>query len=324
MENDQKDIYVGNLSNERYIQFFKLDFTSELALAECGHQIPYCKKLPCPKLTEHYLLHFVKGGNGYFRLVDRTYRVGPNQCFLIYPDQLALYLTDPGKKWEYYWIMVNGTKVPEILEAIGFSRDNQVISFQDDDIFSRMSDILDSALTYQTDPLGIDLHTSSLIRPLFFSLIRQKRSRKVTPVPSYPEDNSNLLVYGLGHNYYISHVTKYIHAHFQEQISVESLAESLHLNRSYLSTLFRAHSGMSIMQYLQHYRILHAITLLERSNKSIKEIASDVGFSDAMYFSRLFKKHTGMTPSEYRIDCQSKQAGDKAFLQRKVTNPHRK
>lgn len=324
MDTDQKDFFVGNLANENYIQFFKLDYKSELVLAECGHQIPYCKMLPCPKLTEHYLLHFVKGGNGYFRLADCTYRPGPNQCFLIYPEQLAFYLTEPGKKWEYYWIMVNGTKVPDYLKAIGFSREGQVISFQDDGVFSQLHDILSSALTYQTDPLMMDLYTGTLIRFLFSNLVSQKRSGRITAVPSCPEDNSSLLVCGQDRNYYVSYVTKYIHDHFQDHISVESLAESLHLNRSYLSTLFRAHNGMSIMQYLQHYRMLHAISLLERSDKSIKEIAKEIGFSDAMYFSRIFRKHTGQTPSEYRNSCRARSGGNKAFLQSDATNPHRK
>lgn len=96
-------------------------------------------------MTEHYLLHFVKEGNGYFRLADRTYRICAGQCFLIYPDQLALYLTDPGKKWEYYWIMLNGTKILSFLETIGFSRENQVISFQGEEVFSHLTGILQSA-----------------------------------------------------------------------------------------------------------------------------------------------------------------------------------
>lgn len=57
MERDQKDIYVGNLGYEHYIQFFQIDYTAELTLVECGHQLPYCRKHPSPKLTEHYLLH---------------------------------------------------------------------------------------------------------------------------------------------------------------------------------------------------------------------------------------------------------------------------
>lgn len=189
----------------------------------------------------------MKEGNGYFRLADRTYRICAGQCFLIYPDQLALYLTDPGKKWEYYWIMLNGTKILSFLETIGFSRENQVISFQGEEVFSHLTGILQSAIKYQTDPVGIALETNTRIRSLLFSLIEQKRNRKLAFVASYPEDNSHLLVCGFGHNHYITHVTKYIHDHFQENISVESLAASLHLNRSYLSTLFRTHSGMSIM-----------------------------------------------------------------------------
>ena len=55
--------------------------------------------------------------------------------------------------------MINGTKEPDYLKAIGFSREGQVISFQDDGVFSQLRDILSSVLTYQADPLMMDLYT---------------------------------------------------------------------------------------------------------------------------------------------------------------------
>lgn len=125
--------------------------------------------------------------------------------------------------------MINGTRVPDYLKAIGFSQEGQVISVQDDGVFSQLHDILGSALTYQADTLMMDLYTGTLIRFLFSNLVFQKRNGRITAVPSCPGDNSSLLVGGQDHNYYVSYVTKYIHDHFQDRISVESLAESLHL-----------------------------------------------------------------------------------------------
>ena len=98
----------------------------------------------------------------------------------------------------------------------------------------------------------------------------------------------------------LEQVLDFMHLHYNEDISLNQLAEIIHVNPSYLSTIFKKVYGDTIFNHLNQYRIEQAKTLLIQNNAKLYEIATLVGYSDAAYFSNLFKKHTGYTPSEYR------------------------
>lgn len=95
-------------------------------------------------------------------------------------------------------------------------------------------------------------------------------------------------------------VRKHIDERYKEDISLENLAEIVHVSPSYLSKLFRKKTGINISTYLQKVRVEHAKMLLKSSNMKTYEIAEAVGIFDPVYFSRMFKKVTGLKPKEYR------------------------
>ncbi len=102
------------------------------------------------------------------------------------------------------------------------------------------------------------------------------------------------------HNHYVEEVLEYIEKHYKEHINLEIVAERVVLNPVYLSFLFKKVTGVKFSEYLNSYRIQQAIDLLEHSTLRIGEIAENVGYNDARYFSEMFKKKIGVTPNEYR------------------------
>ncbi|MDU0070753.1 MULTISPECIES: helix-turn-helix domain-containing protein [Bacillus] len=92
----------------------------------------------------------------------------------------------------------------------------------------------------------------------------------------------------------------YVFKHIYEKISIEDLAQTIHLNPIYLSQLFKKETGLSLGKYIQKEKIKEAKKLLVQSDASIAEISSLLHFSDQSYFANAFKKHTGLTPSQYR------------------------
>lgn len=96
------------------------------------------------------------------------------------------------------------------------------------------------------------------------------------------------------------HIKYYIDSHYQEQLSLDSLAELSHLNKFYLSHIFSEAYGISPINYLLERRILHSKELLKTSDFSVTQIAHMTGFSSPNYFSQAFKKSTGLTPRRYR------------------------
>jgi two-component system response regulator YesN len=92
----------------------------------------------------------------------------------------------------------------------------------------------------------------------------------------------------------------YVNAHFRSDISVQQLARRFAINPSYISQLFRKELGETFTEYLTRLRIQYACRLLRDTELTINELAEKSGYSDYFYFSRVFKKMLGMTPSQYR------------------------
>ena len=91
----------------------------------------------------------------------------------------------------------------------------------------------------------------------------------------------------------------------KEPLTLQYFSEKLEVNGSYLSNLFRRETGKTITQYVTDQRLKHAENLLRYTNKPVRSVAAEVGIGDAQYFSRLFRKKTGMKPTEYRRKYQS-------------------
>lgn len=100
----------------------------------------------------------------------------------------------------------------------------------------------------------------------------------------------------------VTEAIRYIHDHYGESITAEELAGMYSCSASYLARLFKNQIGIGPIEYLIHVRIHKAKQLLLKSEARIQEIASSIGYADVYYFSRLFKKHTGCSPLQFRED----------------------
>ena len=95
-------------------------------------------------------------------------------------------------------------------------------------------------------------------------------------------------------------VKSYINDNYAQDISLDDVSRLVDISPYYFSKLFKQEVGENFIEYLTRTRITHAMRLLEDSRYSIKEVCLMCGYSDPNYFSRIFKKYEGMTPSEYR------------------------
>ncbi|THF81648.1 AraC family transcriptional regulator [Cohnella fermenti] len=96
-------------------------------------------------------------------------------------------------------------------------------------------------------------------------------------------------------------IADYIRSRLREAISMETLSQTFHYSPHYLSRVFRRKYGRSPLSHLVHARMNRAKQLLAETDVSIRDIAESVGYSDMYYFTRLFKKQTGVTPVQYRM-----------------------
>lgn len=120
--------------------------------------------------------------------------------------------------------------------------------------------------------------------------------KKTQLVPS--NQLERILYAGLGNYNYIDFVLEYINENYMNKITLNDLAQSVHLSVSYLSTLFKKSVGRSFKSYLINLRMKKAETLIRTENYPLVQVASMVGYQDYAHFSKIYKKIHGVSPRE--------------------------
>ena len=121
-------------------------------------------------------------------------------------------------------------------------------------------------------------------------------------VPEESENSQTALV--------MAHVRRYLEDNYMFDLSLDSVGEILHISPAYLSAQFKKYQKMNFLDCLTELRINAAKELLADPFRSSAEVASMVGYEDASYFARAFKKRTGMTPTQYRRQASQKAKAD--------------
>ncbi|MEJ9279614.1 helix-turn-helix transcriptional regulator [Ureibacillus thermosphaericus] len=98
----------------------------------------------------------------------------------------------------------------------------------------------------------------------------------------------------------VNKVIMYINDELENDLTVESIAQKFHISTSHLSRIFREHVGITLVEYLNVRRVEESQYYLRHTNKSITSISEQFHFCNQSYFTRIFKKYTGVTPKHFR------------------------
>lgn len=128
---------------------------------------------------------------------------------------------------------------------------------------------------------------------VFAELVRKYAGWRPSPAEFKPQHDA------------VTHVRDYLHAHYAENIALDTLAALAHLSPYHLSHLFQAETGLPPHAYLNQLRVRHARTFL-RQGISPAEVAAMTGFFDQSHLNRHFKRVTGVTPGQYRKNIQDR------------------
>ncbi|MBR5528887.1 MAG: helix-turn-helix transcriptional regulator [Oscillospiraceae bacterium] len=105
----------------------------------------------------------------------------------------------------------------------------------------------------------------------------------------------------------VDQAIRYVDEHFRDSdLTLELLAKQSYLSKNYFALLFEQQTGYKFKQYVQKKRIALACELLRSTNYTVSAILAQCGYRDSKHFYSIFKKITGMTPSEYRIVVREK------------------
>jgi two-component system response regulator YesN len=118
-------------------------------------------------------------------------------------------------------------------------------------------------------------------------------------------DRGDAKIADLNENYIVEHIKHYLDKHYDKNFELDKLADAIDKNASYISRVFRLHTAITITDYLIQIRIDKAKQfLIDHPHLKNYEVSQLVGYQDSVYFNKLFKKITGITPREYRDRCQ--------------------
>lgn len=136
-----------------------------------------------------------------------------------------------------------------------------------------------------------ELAFQQLVMTLWVYLLRQITQHKLSITPVKPMISSKKDM--------ATSIKYYLETHHSEEISLDSLSNSMYVSPTYISKLFKEETGESPINYLISVRMKRAKELLSQQQLTIKEVSEAVGYQDAYHFSKLFKKYTGISPREY-------------------------
>ena len=142
--------------------------------------------------------------------------------------------------------------------------------------------------------LGVSRYLTKPTNPRELICVLEETEKKLGGKQEKEEDSGKIP------NLFVQKAADYIKLNYSEKISIKEIADQLYLSPNYLSELFKKHTGQTISEYLTEYRLEKACQLLDHAEYRVGDVSGMVGIHDGRYFSNMFKKKYGMTPTEYR------------------------
>lgn len=276
---------VIDTANFKFIEDMDHNYM-DLCLYHCGQQNCNPGHTFGPGKRTEYIIHCVQKGCGIFVLNEKTWHLSQGDTFLICPGEKVYYAADSSDPWSYSWIAFHGMKADRFLHHTAYSSTNPILHLDDPSFFLDAVDkILDTtALTYANK-----LKRQSYLLELFSLLIEHSRAK--SPQKTW---------YDYPANTYVDQAASFIRRNYYKHIRIADVAEYVGINRSYLTTSFQKILKVSPQKFLQNCRMKQAADLLKTTESPISTIARQVGYEDALAFSKIFKKEYGLSPRQYR------------------------
>lgn len=239
-----------------------------------------------PSVRENFVIHYITKGKGSFKINDRIFFLKKGDLFILPANIKTIYQADNDNPWSYIWIGISGNTLIEFFYRTHLSENHWHLKNVTQDNFLRHFFQLPHLISQHTLTKDLDIQLT-----LFFML----RSL----ILEHPRKSTNQINLS---DRYAENAYNYINTNFNKGIKISDVLNHLALSRSYLFSIFKKRYGVSPQHYLINLRMNQAISLLLNSDYSIQMISNAIGYSDSLNFSKAFKKHYGVNPSQFRAE----------------------
>ncbi len=248
------------------------------------------------KAIDQYVLIYCVDGKGFYVIGNKRYDVVTNQYFILPPFEPHEYGAVEGGQWTIYWLHFRGEHAA--IYAEGAQRPQTINVTQHSRISVRINIFEEMMSTLHCSTGLEDLrYASSLLHYFLASMRFLERFRKSGDTSG--NDRKQLLPYNNSHNI-VDAAIHYMQENVEHRITLQDVLHYVGYSQSRFSAIFKKQTGRSPLAYFNRLKIDHACTLLKATDLKVNQICYKIGIEDPFYFSRLFSKAMGMSPTDYR------------------------
>ena len=242
-----------------------------------------------PRKLDFYSLHCVAGGRGHLICGEKHYKLKKDDIFFLFPGVQIQRYPDDTAPYEIYWIDFSGQNIDFLFNRINISPEKPILKNPSKKIYNIFKKIINFD---QKQPIKFTLATMSALIDIFGILLEYYDKDEITSLAE-KKPGTDL----------INKALEYIELNFSDpDLGLIKIAKHIGLNPNYFSRFFKNSTGENFITYLTNLRMKQACSLLDEKKYKIYEVAEKVGYTDPLYFSKVFLKYVDRNPSHYPND----------------------
>jgi AraC-like DNA-binding protein len=263
---------------------------TDLNIYQCGMQDCDPGYSFGPAVRDHYIIHYVNKGKGFFNVGNTTYDLKKGQGFLICPGIVTFYQADMHDPWSYYWVGFHGIKAEFYLKNANLTLENPIFRYDKDDyIYRCFSDMIESKELIRSR----DIRLIGLLHLTFSQLIELAGGTR------FLEAETNI------RELYIRKAVEFIEKSYSQKVMIADISDYIGVNIKYLCSIFKELLNTTTQQFLLNFRVDKACELMTNKFLTIGDISRSVGYDDPLQFSKIFTRAKGLSPKKYRKELLS-------------------
>lgn len=277
MKNEQTNFYGKEAREDWALFIYNRKSKFPIIIENIGITYPNPKYRVSRTNNDMFIFEYILSGSGYIEVKGETFKVSANDVYIIEPGQDHTYYSDPKNPFKKIWINFYSDIFTEIFKYFDLSNKTVFHNTETLELFEEIQNL--KKISNFSDDICYE------VAPILFKILCVLAT-----------NNTNQIS--------ISKTAKLTKRYIDESIysntSLEDIANILNLSKAHIIREFTKNYGISPYNYLIEQKIATAKKMLILHNMNVNEISSQLGFEDSNYFSKLFKKKTGVSPLQYR------------------------